>query len=257
MKIIDLSVAIDNETVADPPPFRPRIDYMAHNTEKSRSEFCELYGATFEDMPEGNGIASETVVMTTHAGTHMDAPWHFYPTMDNGKPSWTIDEIPLEWCISDGVVIDMRDKEPGYLIQPEDFEEYFKKIGYTLKEGDICLLMSGAGERYGQPDYLAHQCGVGKEATLWLVERGVHICGTDAWSWDPPMPTVAARFKETGDSSILWEGHRAGRECIYMHMEKLTNLDKLPTTGFKVSCLPIKVKNASAGWVRAIAMIED
>jgi kynurenine formamidase len=187
----------------------------------------------------------------------MDAPWHFYPTMDGGKPSWTIDEVPLEWCFGNGVVIDMRDKAPGYLISAQDLENYFNEKQYTPKKGDICLLMSGAGEMYGTDQYLSHQCGVGREATLWLAEHGVRVVGTDAWSWDPPMPVVAKRFSENHDSSILWEGHRAGKDCLYVHMEKLTNLEKLPFTDFQVICLPIKVKKASAGWVRAVALVND
>lgn len=45
-------------------------------------------------------------------------------------------------------------------------------------------------------------------------------------------------------------------EKAYCHIEKLTNLDKLPITGFKFYCFPIKIKDASAGWTRAIAVIE-
>ena len=103
MRIIDLSVAIDNETVADPPQFRPHIDYIDHKA--AQEEFCQLYGVTVNELPEGNGIASEFVRMTTHGGTHMDAPWHYYPTMNGGEPSMTIDEVPLEWCFGNGVVI--------------------------------------------------------------------------------------------------------------------------------------------------------
>lgn len=255
MKIIDLSVAIDNETVADPPQFRPHIEYVDHKA--AQEEFCNLYGVTVNELPEGNGIASEFVRMTTHGGTHMDAPWHFYPTMNGGEPSMTIDEVPLDWCFGNGVVIDMRDKAPGYVVTAQDLEDYFAKVGYMPKEGDICLLMSGAGEYYGTDKYLGHQCGVGREGTLWLIDHGVKVVGTDAWSWDPPMPSVAKRYKECGDPSILWEGHRVGREKAYLHMEKLANLDKLPLTGFQVICLPIKVKKASAGWVRAVAVLND
>ena len=255
MRIIDLSVAIDNETVADPPQFRPQIEYIDHKA--AQEEFCNLYGVTVNELPEGNGIASENVRMTTHGGTHMDAPWHYYPTMNGGEPAMTIDEVPLEWCIGNGVVIDMRDKAPGYVVTAQDLEDYFARVGYMPKEGDICLLMSGAGEYYGTDQYLGHQCGVGREGTLWLIDHGVKVVGTDAWSWDPPMPSVAKRYKECGDPSILWEGHRVGREKAYLHMEKMANLDQLPLTGFKVICLPVKIKKASAGWVRAVAILDD
>jgi kynurenine formamidase len=40
-------------------------------------------------------------------------------------------------------------------------------------------------------------------------------------------------------------------------MEKLHNLDQLPASGFTVACFPVKIKAASAGWVRAVAMLED
>ena len=65
------------------------------------------------------------------------------------------------------------------------------------------------------------------------------------------------RYKETGDASIIWEGHKAGREIGYCHMEKLSNLDALPDHGFKVACFPVKIERASAGWTRAVAIIEE
>ena len=96
---------------------------------------------------------------------------------------------------------------------------------------------------------------MGREATLFLLNKGIKVVGTDAWSWDSPLPLVAEKFKETHDKSIIWEGHFAGIEKEYYHLEKLTNLDKLPAFGFTVSCLPVKIKNASAGWTRTVAIM--
>jgi kynurenine formamidase len=96
-----------------------------------------------------------------------------------------------------------------------------------------------------------------KEATLWLIEQGVRVMGTDGWSWDRPLPLIGEEFNRTGDSSIIWEGHRAGMEEAYLHIEKLTNLDKLPVTGSEIICLPIKIKDASAGWIRAVGIVEE
>jgi kynurenine formamidase len=98
---------------------------------------------------------------------------------------------------------------------------------------------------------------MGREATLFLLRRGVRVCGTDAWSWDAPFSATARRFAETGDASLIWEGHKAGMEIGYCHLEKLTNLDKLPPFGFRVSCLPVKIKAASAGWTRAVAFLNE
>ena len=66
---------------------------------------------------------------------------------------------------------------------------------------------------------------------------------------------MTASSPPPGDASLIWEGHKAGREGIFMHMEKLTRLDELPAHGFTVSCLPVKIKGGSAGWCRAIAML--
>jgi kynurenine formamidase len=98
---------------------------------------------------------------------------------------------------------------------------------------------------------------MGKAVTLWLIDQGIHVMGTDAWSWDLPLPIIAEEFTKTQDKSIIWEGHFAGIEKGYCHIEKLTNLDKLPSTGFKISCFPIKIKVGSAGWIRAVAMLNS
>ena len=54
-----------------------------------------------DQLPDGAGPAVEKVAISTHNGTHLDAPYHFHPTMDNGKPAMTIDQVPLEWCFND------------------------------------------------------------------------------------------------------------------------------------------------------------
>ena len=82
------------------------------------------------------------------------------------------------------------------------------------------------------------------------------IVGTDAWSWDAPFAYTAQKYAGTRDGSLIWEGHKAGREIGYCHIEKLHNLESLPATGFQVACFPIKVHAASAGWTRAVSIID-
>lgn len=255
-RFIDLSIAIEPDLPSDPPMMIPTIDYMDH---EAGAESMQLFFPTLkkEDLPGGKGWAVEYVQLSTHSGTHLDAPWHYHPTMDRGKRSLTIDEIPLEWCMGDGVVLDMRHLEDGRLVTPADMEEALEKIGYRLKPLDIVLVMTGADAFWGTPDYLLKGCGMGREATLWLLERGVRVVGTDAWSWDRPLPLIAREFERTGNASIIWEGHFAGIEKSYCHIEKLTNLDKLPPSGFTFFCFPVKIKAASAGWVRAVALVEE
>ena len=96
-----------------------------------------------------------------------------------------------------------------------------------------------------------------RDGTIYLAERGVKIVGTDGWSWDAPFVHTARRWAETGDPSIIWEGHKAGREIGYFQMEKLHNLESLPATGFDLICFPVKIKAAGAGWMRAVAVLND
>ena len=131
------------------------------------------------------------------------------------------------------------------------------RIGHTLSPLEIVVINTKAGSRYGQRDYVDSGCGMGREATLYLLERGIRVTGTDAWSWDPPFSFTAKKFAETHDTSLLWEGHKAGRDIGYCHIEKLHNLESLPASGFMISCFPHKVRAASAGWTRAVAIFED
>jgi kynurenine formamidase len=198
----------------------------------------------------------------THSGTHMDAPWHYHPTMNHklvpgGEPSATIDQVPLDWCFRPGVKLDLRHLADGSVATARDVEAELDRIGYTIKPLDIVLINTAAGAVYGTDAYWETGCGMGREATLCLLDKGVRIVGTDSFGWDAPFPYVAKRFAETGDHSILWEGHKAGREIGYYQMEKLHNLEGLPSFGFTVACFPVKVKGGSAGWTRAVAILED
>jgi kynurenine formamidase len=154
------------------------------------------------------------------------------------------------------VKLDFRDYDDGYVVMPADIERELKKIGHTLKPLEIVLCNTRAGSRYGQDDYIHAGCGFGREATLWFTERGVRVVGTDGWSWDAPFSYTLKRWKETGDPSIIWEGHKAGMVRGYCQIEKLGNLEALPGDGFTVCCFPAKVKGGSAGWTRAVAIFE-
>ena len=258
MKIIDLSVSIVDGLPVDPDLQIARIKYVTHGTDLSISSTLQSFpGITRDDLLEGYGWAVDLLTLGSHTGTHMDAPYHYHPTMNGGERAWTIDEVPLEWCIGNGVVFDFSDKPDGYVLTSEDFKAYLKKINYTLQPGDIVLLHTSAMEAWGKPEYMLKGCGVGREGTLWLCDQGIHVVGTDAWSWDAPLPLVAKEFAKSHDRSIIWEGHKAGAERAYCHMEKLNNLDKLPTTGFTFIAFPIKIERGTAGWIRPVAILKD
>ena len=254
-RIIDLSVALEVGVASDPPQMLPQIEYHDHaNTVDKMTAYFP--GLARDHLPGGEGWAVETLTISTHNGTHLDAPYHFHSTMNNGERAITIDEVPLEWCLNPGVKLDFRHFEDGYVATAEDVEAELERIGHQIQPFEIVVVNTAAGERYGQDNYLSTGCGMGREATLFLLERGVRVTGTDAWSWDAPFAHTARKYAITGDASIIWEGHRASIDIGYCHIEKLANLDQLPATGFTISCFPWKIKGASAGFTRAVAIIE-
>jgi kynurenine formamidase len=254
-RLIDISAPLQADIPSDPPVMLPKIKYTDHA--EGAKMLAGMFGMDRQDLWGGMGAAAEEVTLSTHNGTHLDAPWHFHPTMNNGERAITIDEVPLEWCFQRGVKLDFRHLPDGHVVTAAQVEAELKRIGHTLKPLDIVVVNTRAGSMYGKPGFLDAGCGMGKEATLYLTGRGVRVTGTDGWSWDAPFSYTANRYAESKDSTIIWEGHKAGMIIGYCHMEKLSNLESLPATGFDVVCFPVKIKAASAGWTRAVAIIND
>ncbi len=133
-----------------------------------------------------------------------------------------------------GVKLDFRNFNDGYVVTADDVAAELERIGHDLQPLDIVMVNTRAGSAYGHDDYVDAGCGMGYDATMYLLERGVRLTGTDAWSWDAPFTYTAERYAESGDASIIWEGHKAGRDIGYCHLEKLHNLEALPGDGFTV-----------------------
>jgi kynurenine formamidase len=255
-RIVDLSIYLENDVLSDPPSFAPKIEYFTH--ENSFHQMQPFFpGLRQQDLPDSAVWAVETVQLSTHNGTHLDAPYHFHPTMNRGERAITIDEVDLDWCFQPGVKLDFRHFDDGYVVTAEDVAAELARIGHTLAPLEIVVVNTRAGSRYGQADYVAAGCGMGYDATMYLLERGVRLTGTDAWSWDAPFVHTAKKYAATQDASLIWEGHKAGRHIGYCHLEKLHNLESLPADGFIVACFPHKIRGASAGWTRAVAIFDD
>lgn len=255
-RFVDLSIFLENDVVSDPPMFRPKIEYINHQT--SAPDLLDFFpGLKKEDLPDGEAWSIEKIELITHNGTHLDAPYHFASTMNKGERAITIDEVPLEWCFQPGVKLDFRHFPDGYVVTAEDVESELKRINHRLSELEIVVINTSAGKAYGSDDYVSRGCGMGYEATMYLLERGVRLTGTDGWSWDAPFVHTRVEYEKTGNASLIWEGHKAGRDIGYCHLEKLHNLEVLPPAGFLISCFPVKIRDASAGWTRAVAIVEE
>jgi kynurenine formamidase len=255
-RIVDLSIFLENDVISDPPVYRPRIDYIDHSM--SAPELLGFFpGLKQSDLPDEEAWAIERIQLITHNGTHLDAPYHFASTMNDGERAITIDEVPLEWCFQPGVKLDFRHFEDGYVVTADDVETELQRIGHVLQPYEIVVVNTAAGARYGRDDYVSAGCGMGMEATLYLLERGVRVTGTDGWSWDAPFVHTREKYAATQNASLIWEGHKASRHIGYCHLEKLHNLESLPASGFTIACFPFKIRAASAGWTRAVAIFDE
>jgi kynurenine formamidase len=255
MRLVDLSVPIEHAAPFE--AFPVEIEYRPHDG-FALDLFKSQFGVSEDDLVYSGGLGAgeELLTLVAHAGTHVDAPWHYGPVSE-GKPAATVDELPLEWFFADGVVLDLRHKRSGEEITIADLEAALAAIDYELRPLDIVMLWTGSGERLYDGDYF-EQPGMGRESTLWLVERGIRVIGIDAFTFDRPFAAMAEDFRRTGDGRFIWPAHFAGITRTYCQIEKLANLGAIGRAhGFKVAAFPVKIARGSAGWARVVALVEE
>ncbi len=273
MKIIDLSFNVEpnlSEPMSIKIKTRPhsggskfgrKIIFMGKRSLKDKAMAVIHYMSgkeriTKKSFPDQEFINEQRISLSVHTGTHLDAPSHF-GTRCEGKKTKTIDEIPLEWCYGNGVVLNFCNKGPCEEISVEDVKKELERIEYYIQENDIVLIRTDTDKKWGKPNYFYEAPGMSREATKFLVESGVKIIGIDCYSLDRPFMAMVKQYYRTNDKKCLWPAHFYGREKEYCHIERLTNLDKIPMNyGFKFCCFPIKLKEMGAAWVRAVAIIE-
>ncbi|HVS12861.1 MAG TPA: cyclase family protein [Thermoanaerobaculia bacterium] len=253
MRLIDLSLPIRSGPPGAPQHQRVALERSPH-AEGAR-QIQALFGLPPELLRDGEGWAVERFTsLGTHNVTHLDAPFHYNSTID-GRPARTIDQLPLDWFLAPGVVLDMRHKPEGEAVTVADVEQALEGAGHELCPRDIVLVHTGYDRFAFEPDYMTRGCGVSAEATLWLHLRGVRVMGIDAWGWDRPLQLQAREALERGETGVFWAAHQAGIE--YSQIERLTNLGALPPTGFTVVCFPLRVEGGSGAPARVVAMVEE
>jgi kynurenine formamidase len=237
-RIVDLSMPVHMDMLTF-----PRVPPPAMCVYESHTEFAERIGAA--EFGVDSLTASYLVVQNDHVGTHLDARKHIVP--DAGGP----ETIPLEYCVSDGVLLDFTDRAPGDIISAADVEAALGRIGYEVKERDIVLIHTGAGAYNTEERYRTDHPGMSAEATRWLIERGVRLMGCDAITFDPPVWAMFEKKK-------FWEAHRVMWDEEYWHLENLMNLDQIGRPhGFQLIVMPVKWVGTTAAPVRAVAIVED
>ncbi|WP_157514469.1 cyclase family protein [Mangrovimonas sp. TPBH4] len=188
-----------------------------------------------------------------HGGTHIDAPIHF------SKSGQSVEELPLEHLIGPAIKIDVSSKalqNPDYLISIEDLTDWETKEGKYIPDGSIVLLQTGFSKYYpNKLQYLGteergeaavaklHFPGLSPEAAEWLVtNRNIHAIGIDTPSIDYGQ-------------SQYFKSHVILLSKNIPAFENLTNLNLLPSQGFEIIALPMKIKGGSGAPLRIVALL--
>lgn len=248
---IDLSLTIGPN---DSEPVKPEIQYINHR--EGAAVLGEHYGISAKDFPGNMAISQEIISLTSHTGTHMDAPIHYGPVCE-GTQARQIEDIPLEWCFHKGILIDVSNNKTGDDISVEEIEQYIYREKISINPYDIILIYTGADALWNTKEYFYNYRGLSREALHWILDHNVKIVGIDTFSLDPPFHKMLNKYQQTKNKEDLWPAHLLGRSKEYLQLERLTNLYKLRNAGeFAVCCFPIKIKESGAGWVRAVAFVK-
>ncbi len=189
-----------------------------------------------------------------HGGTHIDAPIHFSENRN------TVDQITIEQLIGPGVVIRITEKAEenrNYQFSVKDILDWEKRHG-IIAENSILLIDTGSSKFW--PDkkkYMGtiERCqegveklkfpGIHPDAAKFLVEnRKIKAVGLDTPSID-------------FGGSTLYEAHQILFEKNIPGFENVANLDQLPSKGFMIIALPMKIKGGSGGPLRIVALIPE
>jgi kynurenine formamidase len=253
MRLVDLSAPIVASPASVPDLLRTDIEVVDHAG--GAAQIAEMFGVGAELLRDGEGWAVEAFTrLGTHNSTHVDAPYHYNSTI-GGEPAQTIDQLPLDWFFRPGVVLDFHDRADGQTIEVADVEAALERAGHELAERDIVLVRTGRDAHLGEADYMSRGPGVSAPATQWLYDRGVRVMGIDAWGWDRPLHLQAEEAIASGRPGVFWAAHQA--DLAYSQIERLANLDQLPSSGFTVACFPLRLIGGSAAPARVVALLDD
>lgn len=212
MRVIDLGWRIANGMPVFPGDVSPTV--------KSRSTV------------EKEGFAESLLTLSSHNGTHMDAPAHMRA---GGK---TLDAFPNESFFGLAQVADVT-KRAGEKIEIADITSCARG-GCAV---DFILLRTGWSARWGDPSYTSGYPVLSEAAARWLARLGLKGVGIDAISFDE----VDSRTSEI--HKILLEGE-------LLLIENMRNLDRVGGEPFCLAALPLSFENADGAPVRAMAVLE-
>lgn len=179
-----------------------------------------------------DGYNLELLFLSSHTGTHMDAPFHF---VNNGAK---VHEIPVGRFLGDGILIKIR-KEKNQAITRKDLQLFESKNG-KIAGGSSVFFYTGWQKFLKKYNYFEENPGLSESAASYLASRGVNLVGIDSPSID------RGRDRRFSAHKILSKGD-------VLIVENLVNLDKISKNPFGFAILPLKLSDATGSPVRAVA----
>jgi arylformamidase len=197
-----------------------------------------MRGVEFESRSTfaGKGWATRLLHLYSHAGTHVDAPYHF---IEHGR---TLEHVLLEKCVGRAWVIDLSFIQPRDLITVEHLAPHADRV----TSGARLLLRTDWYQHADLPDYRTHFPRVSLPLAEWLAGRGIALLGIEA-------PAVAS----IEDREELVSVHRALLSAEIVIAEGLAYLDSLRQQQVTFIALPLKIEGGDGSPVRAIAIEDD
>jgi len=252
LRCVDLSVSLET-SISEPEPVQ--FEFIDHK--QGALLLLKESGLDIDSFPDGLAVNLERIQLTSHSGTHIDAPLHYGPICE-GQKAQAIDELPLEWFFGTALVLDCSEERCEETVSSKELQKAQSTQGLTLNKGDIVFINTGASRLWGQREYFLKFRGISLEATEWLLDRGIKVIGVDSFGFDAPFHKMIQSYQKSGNQQTLWPCHMLGRKRKYCQIERLTNLSSLPTkTKFIVSCFPIKLKGCGGSPARVVALINE
>jgi len=215
MKIIDLTLTVSDKIPAFPGSPQPSF-------------------IPWENIKE-DGYNLELLFLSTHTGTHMDAPYHF---LEKGAK---IHEISLKKLVSEAALIQCR-KNGGESITKTDIQKFEKKYGKIASFSSV-IFYTGWQRNLQKKYYFTKNPGLSVSAAKYLASKKINLVGVDSPSIDLGTDSKFSVHKVFAKKGILI-------------VENLSNLEKIKSSKFHLVVLPLKLKNATGSPVRAIAFVE-
>ena len=184
---------------------------------------------------KNDGYNSELLFLSSHTGTHLDAPYHF---QEKGEK---IQEISLKRLVSSAILVKSR-KKGDQLITKTDIQKFEKKHG-KIPSGSAVIFWTGWQKMIKTNSYFIRNPGLSTAAAKYLVSKKINLVGTDSPSID------------LGKDKRFPVHHIFSKNNVLI-VENLTNLEKIRSSKFHFVVLPLKLKGATGSPVRAIAFVE-